>query len=135
LLYYFICQGTAEGFLDEAEAALGFGDYTITDNLRLNLALAYLRLGRLEKARKHYQVLAESFDPNYRCIAWAHLAGLSEDAEAAVAQARDLYPSAKTPAARFMAARAALLHGSPEQKSGDDENSLDLTALRYPGCS
>jgi DNA-binding SARP family transcriptional activator len=133
LLYCFICQGTSEGFLDEAEAALGLGDYTITDYLRFNLALAYLRLGRLEEAKGHYLVLAESFDPNYRCIAWAQLAGLSEDAEAAVAQARDLYDSAKTPAARFIAVRAALLHGSPEQKSWGEKafTGLDRDTLPW----
>jgi tetratricopeptide (TPR) repeat protein len=132
LLYCFMCQETAEGLLDEAEAALNLGDYTITDNLRLNLALAYLRLGRLEKATEHYQVLAESFDPNYRCIAWAQLAGLTNHAEVAVAQARNVYPEAKTPAARFIAVQAALLHGSPEQKKWGQRELTKLDRATLP---
>jgi tetratricopeptide (TPR) repeat protein len=132
LLYCFICQGTSEGFLDEAEAALGLGDYTITDYLRLNLALAYLRLGRLEEAKGHYLVLAESFDPNYRCIAWAQLAGLSEDAEGALKKVQAVYPNAKTPAACFIAARAALLHGSPKQKDWGEQEFTKLDRATLP---
>lgn len=81
-------------------------------------------LGRLEEAAGHYQVLAgRVFDPNYKGIALARLAGIygqwgqAERVAPTLERALEVYPQAKTPAARFTILRSALLHGSPEQKA------------------
>lgn len=123
LLYCLICQGNPEELLGESEAALALGNYAIGDHLRNNLALAYLRLGRLEEAITHYRVQAErAFDPNYRCIALARLAGIyAQQSPAQVAgvleQALQIEAQAQSPAARFTLLEALLLCGSPEQKA------------------
>jgi DNA-binding SARP family transcriptional activator/tetratricopeptide (TPR) repeat protein len=117
LLYGRICQGEPQALLEESEALLESGDYAILNNLRHHLALAYLRLGQGADARRHYDILAlNSFDPNYRCIAWARLAGLTEHPETCVTNARDLLEAAQTPTSRFAVIQAALLHGSSEQR-------------------
>jgi DNA-binding SARP family transcriptional activator/tetratricopeptide (TPR) repeat protein len=134
LLYGLTCQGQPQELLEEAETLLESGDYAILDNLRHHVALAYSRSGRDADARRHFEILApNSFDPNYRCIAWARLSGLTEQPEAAVAKARDWLGTAQTPTSRFAVIQAALLHGSAEQREwGEQElEHFDPTLLPW----
>jgi hypothetical protein len=43
-----------------------------------------------------------------------------------------VYPEAKTPAARFIAVQAALLHGSPEQKKWGQRELTKLDRATLP---
>jgi DNA-binding SARP family transcriptional activator/predicted ATPase len=134
LLYGLICQGKPQELLAESETALELGSYAIADNLRNHLALAYLRLAQNDDAERHFQVLAEnSFDPNYRCIAWARLAGLTIETQTAIEHARALLPNAHTPSAKFLTIQAAILHGSLEQRDWGTQQleTFDSTLLPW----
>jgi tetratricopeptide (TPR) repeat protein len=119
LLYGLLCQGEPQALLTEAEALLETDGYTIADHLRNNLGLTYVRLGRFEDAKRHYQaLLSQARDPNFTCAAWSWLAGL-EPANAAIflGHAIELYPQTVTPAMRFVAVQAALENGTLEQRA------------------
>jgi tetratricopeptide (TPR) repeat protein len=119
LLYGLLCTGEPHSLLEESERLLETEGYSIADHLRNNLALTYLRLGRLEEAKHHYQILTnQARDPNFLCAAWAWLAHLEpENTALALGQATTLYPQTITPALRFAAVQAAVKYGTQEQRA------------------
>lgn len=125
--------GRPELGLAEAEAVEERAGYDASELLSLNLARAYLRLGRREEAESLYQRLRrESGDPTNRTIALAALSQLlfesgrpeegAELLEAALAGLADT----DLARARLRVAITALIHGDAAQRARGHELAASI---------
>jgi DNA-binding SARP family transcriptional activator/tetratricopeptide (TPR) repeat protein len=113
---------TTEQALPLAEEALSLGQYAITEYLRINLAVAYRKLGRLEEAAAHYlHLIAHATNPNIICLSHARLVmirseqGQPQEAQVALSNSLEWLERADIPNVKMAVLLAALEHGSAAQ--------------------
>ncbi len=133
--------GKPELGLAEAEAVEERTGYDASELLSLNLARAYLLLGRRDEAEVLYRRLqAESGDPTNRTIALAFLAqlvfegGRSEEGAELLALALASLAGTDLARARLRVAIAALRYGSAEQRAHGRELAASISRPAVSGA-
>lgn len=124
LVYCLLSLGRPEDALDPAEAALELGHYRDSDLLRINLARAYLELGRFEDAAEHYHHLSEhTSDKALEAAAWARLSEVyartdaTAEVEGMLGRAISLLETTDFSRAHARVVIAALRYGDEAQRA------------------